>query len=224
MAEVTGFDIEGRRVRLAQRSLPYDTLIVAGGAGEEVLGHAPSFRLQTDGNRGGLCERPHTKAQARSGDVAATFLSRAVVPELRPQAGGFEGLFRIEVVPHPSHLAVLELDHPADGRFGLRSARLATRPEAPDYEDPLAKITDLRILDLNLGEGLVHFAHELPDAFVPPMHRRFPPEHHLDQRAPLHGRVELLRAQNGPLTPKGSLALRVLSSELIGEKPRSSDS
>jgi NADH:ubiquinone reductase (H+-translocating) len=32
MAEVTGFDIEGRRVRLAQGSLPYDTLIVAGGS------------------------------------------------------------------------------------------------------------------------------------------------------------------------------------------------
>ncbi len=32
MAEVTGFDLDDRRVRLASRSLPYDTLIVAGGS------------------------------------------------------------------------------------------------------------------------------------------------------------------------------------------------
>jgi NADH:ubiquinone reductase (H+-translocating) len=39
MAEVTGFDIEGRRVRLAQGSLPYDTLIVAGGSHYSYFGH-----------------------------------------------------------------------------------------------------------------------------------------------------------------------------------------
>jgi NADH:ubiquinone reductase (H+-translocating) len=39
MAEVSGFDIEGRRVRLAQGSLPYDTLIVAGGSHYSYFGH-----------------------------------------------------------------------------------------------------------------------------------------------------------------------------------------
>jgi NADH:ubiquinone reductase (H+-translocating) len=39
MAEVTGFDIEGRRVRLAEGSLPYDTLIVAGGSHYSYFGH-----------------------------------------------------------------------------------------------------------------------------------------------------------------------------------------
>ena len=39
MAEVTGFDIEGRRVRLSQGSLPYDTLIVAGGSHYSYFGH-----------------------------------------------------------------------------------------------------------------------------------------------------------------------------------------
>jgi NADH:ubiquinone reductase (H+-translocating) len=39
MAEVTGFDIEGRRVRLAQGALPYDTLIVAGGSHYSYFGH-----------------------------------------------------------------------------------------------------------------------------------------------------------------------------------------
>jgi NADH:quinone reductase (non-electrogenic) len=39
MAEVSGFEIEGRRVRLAQGSLPYDTLIVAGGSHYSYFGH-----------------------------------------------------------------------------------------------------------------------------------------------------------------------------------------
>jgi NADH dehydrogenase len=39
MAEVTGFDIEGRRVHLAEGSLPYDTLIVAGGSHYSYFGH-----------------------------------------------------------------------------------------------------------------------------------------------------------------------------------------
>ena len=39
MAEVTGFDIEGRQVRLAEGSLPYDTLIVAGGSHYSYFGH-----------------------------------------------------------------------------------------------------------------------------------------------------------------------------------------
>jgi len=39
MAEVMGFDIEGRRVRLAEGSLPYDTLIVAGGSHYSYFGH-----------------------------------------------------------------------------------------------------------------------------------------------------------------------------------------
>jgi NADH:ubiquinone reductase (H+-translocating) len=39
MAEVTGFDLEGRRVRLASGSLPYDTLIVAGGSHYSYFGH-----------------------------------------------------------------------------------------------------------------------------------------------------------------------------------------
>jgi NADH dehydrogenase len=39
MGEVTGFDLEGRRVRLADGSLPYDTLIVAGGSHYSYFGH-----------------------------------------------------------------------------------------------------------------------------------------------------------------------------------------
>ena len=39
MAEVTRFDLEGRRVQLAEGSLPYDTLIVAGGSHYSYFGH-----------------------------------------------------------------------------------------------------------------------------------------------------------------------------------------
>ena len=39
MAEVTGFDLEERRVQLAEGSLPYDTLIVAGGSHYSYFGH-----------------------------------------------------------------------------------------------------------------------------------------------------------------------------------------
>src|SRR4051795_4131569 len=39
LAEVTGFDLDERRVRLASGSLPYDTLIVAGGSHYSYFGH-----------------------------------------------------------------------------------------------------------------------------------------------------------------------------------------
>jgi NADH dehydrogenase len=39
LAEVAGFDLDGRRVHLAQGSLPYDTLIVAGGSHYSYFGH-----------------------------------------------------------------------------------------------------------------------------------------------------------------------------------------
>jgi NADH dehydrogenase len=39
VAEVTGFDVENRRVHLAEGSLPYDTLIVAGGSHYSYFGH-----------------------------------------------------------------------------------------------------------------------------------------------------------------------------------------
>ncbi len=39
MAEVTGLDLEGRRVRLTTGSLPYDTLVVAGGSHYSYFGH-----------------------------------------------------------------------------------------------------------------------------------------------------------------------------------------
>ena len=39
MAEVTGFDLDDRRVHLASGSLPYDTLIVAGGSHYSYFGH-----------------------------------------------------------------------------------------------------------------------------------------------------------------------------------------
>ena len=39
MAEVTGFDLDGRRVFLSSGSLPYDTLIVAGGSHYSYFGH-----------------------------------------------------------------------------------------------------------------------------------------------------------------------------------------
>jgi NADH dehydrogenase len=39
MAEVTGFDLDAREVRLGSTSLPYDTLIVAGGSSYSYFGH-----------------------------------------------------------------------------------------------------------------------------------------------------------------------------------------
>src|ERR687892_635185 len=48
MAEVTGFDIEGRRVHLADGSLPYDTLIVAGGSHYSYFGHDDWRRYAPD--------------------------------------------------------------------------------------------------------------------------------------------------------------------------------
>jgi NADH:ubiquinone reductase (H+-translocating) len=39
MADVTGFDLEARRVRLADGELPYDTVIVAGGSHYSYFGH-----------------------------------------------------------------------------------------------------------------------------------------------------------------------------------------
>ena len=39
MADVTGFDLDARRVRLADGELPYDTLIVAGGSHYSYFGH-----------------------------------------------------------------------------------------------------------------------------------------------------------------------------------------
>jgi NADH dehydrogenase len=39
LAEVAGFDLENRRVRLAEGELPYDTLIVAGGSHYSYFGH-----------------------------------------------------------------------------------------------------------------------------------------------------------------------------------------
>src|SRR5919197_1070149 len=48
MAEVTGFDIDGRQVRLAEGSLPYDTLIVAGGSHYSYFGHDDWSRYAPD--------------------------------------------------------------------------------------------------------------------------------------------------------------------------------
>src|SRR5215208_7092419 len=39
LAEVTGFDLERREVHLGESSLPYDTLIVAGGSHYSYFGH-----------------------------------------------------------------------------------------------------------------------------------------------------------------------------------------
>jgi NADH dehydrogenase len=39
LGEVTGFDLEGRRVLLADDALPYDTVVVAPGAGTSYFGH-----------------------------------------------------------------------------------------------------------------------------------------------------------------------------------------
>lgn len=45
MAEVTGFDLDTREVRLGSASLPYDTLIVAGGSRYSYFGHDDWRRL-----------------------------------------------------------------------------------------------------------------------------------------------------------------------------------
>ena len=39
LAEVVGFDVEGRRVLLSDNAVPYDTLVVAGGATHSYFGH-----------------------------------------------------------------------------------------------------------------------------------------------------------------------------------------
>jgi NADH:quinone reductase (non-electrogenic) len=57
MAEVTGFDTAGRRVRLADGDLPYDTLVVASGSQHHYFGHdeweelAPGLKTVEDATR-----------------------------------------------------------------------------------------------------------------------------------------------------------------------------
>ena len=48
LAEVTGFDLDDSRVRLGSRSLPYDTLIVAGGSHYSYFGHDEWRRYAPD--------------------------------------------------------------------------------------------------------------------------------------------------------------------------------
>src|SRR5215208_8077909 len=73
--------------------------------------------------------------------IGVSFI-RAILPRHRlfPQPGGFERLIGIEVVPHPNHLAVLELDEVAKGRLDLGGALLATGVEAADGDDSMARL------------------------------------------------------------------------------------
>ena len=77
--------------------------------------------------------------------------------------------------------------------IGLRSACPASRPETPDCHDPLAEIAELLALELNGGEGPIDFSHEATNVIVSPVDRGFLPEHHLVQRVPLYGRIDLVQ-------------------------------
>ncbi len=72
----------------------------------------------------------------------------------------------------------------------LRSALSATRAEAADRNDPVAKVSDLRVLGVDLGEGLEHVSQHLADALVSPRHPRLTLEAHLHRRVPFHLGVE----------------------------------
>ncbi len=74
------------------------------------------------------------------------------------------------------------------------AAFLATRADAADRDDSLAKVPGLRDGDLDLPERLVPLSELVADALVSPIHRRYPPEHHhLEHRVPLHLGVESLQ-------------------------------
>ena len=61
MAEVTGFDLDGRRVLVAEGALPYDTLIVAGGSHYSYFGHDDWRRYAPEVNRS-RARSPHERA------------------------------------------------------------------------------------------------------------------------------------------------------------------
>src|SRR3954451_14942643 len=71
------------------------------------------------------------------------------------QSHGFEGLVWVEVGSNPNSLSVLELDHRAVGRFDFGLACRATRADAPDCDHPVTKVPDLRVVGVELREGLV---------------------------------------------------------------------
>ena len=83
------------------------------------------------------------------------------------ETGGFEGFGLGEEAQKPSRLATLPLDHAAEGRLGLGSACLATGAEPTDRHDSIAKVTDLREFQVDVGERLVDVSNPLADARVP---------------------------------------------------------
>src|SRR5262245_21019273 len=110
---------------------------------------------------------------------------RRDVSALLRQPDGFEGLGGVEVFANAGCLAVLEVDEPGDGSFGLRSTFPATPTELTDANDSLAKVSDFRHLDVRFCEDFIDVSVELANALVSPVHRRLAPEQNLQERVPL---------------------------------------
>jgi hypothetical protein len=111
---------------------------------------------------------------------------------LLPQPGGFEGVFGIEVGPHPNRFAVLGLDQEGEWRLGLGATLLATRADAADPENAVAEVPNLRELDVDFDESRVQVSPQLADALASPIHRRFASYQRRHPRMPLHLGVDFL--------------------------------
>jgi NADH:ubiquinone reductase (H+-translocating) len=87
MAEVADFDLEGRRVRLATGSLPYDTLIVAGGSHYSYFGHDEWGRYA-----------PEVKSLESALAARARILGAFEAAEAEPDPDGRQALLTFVVV------------------------------------------------------------------------------------------------------------------------------
>jgi NADH:quinone reductase (non-electrogenic) len=87
MAEVADFDLEGRRVRLATGSLPYDTLIVAGGSHYSYFGHEEWGRYA-----------PEVKSLESALAARARILGAFEAAETEPDPDGRQALLTFVVV------------------------------------------------------------------------------------------------------------------------------
>jgi NADH dehydrogenase len=87
MAEVTGFDLEAREVNLESESLPYDTLIVAGGSSYSYFGHDEWRELA-----------PEVKSLESALAMRGRILSAFETAELEPDAERRRALLTFVVV------------------------------------------------------------------------------------------------------------------------------
>ena len=73
----------------------------------------------------------------------------------------------------------------SDGRLSRGSARLATDTDATDCNYPVAKVADLRVLDVDPIEHFVGLSEQFANALVPPIDGRRPSEQYRQRRGPL---------------------------------------